>query len=257
MHWILQNNIFNEAKYDELVETLTRFEIPFSMHKVVPFVGELDPVPMLDTKEVICIGSYSMRHAAKKYGWSPGVWDLEPFNFVLQLDAWHENMLNFDSRITKFKDAVFTEDYQFVRPIDDSKHFAGKVFDKFEFIDFQKRIVESGEDWGYTLTPDTLVQVCTTKEIYREVRFWVVNGKVVTASVYKIGDRVTYYPNIDESIQKFAEEMISIWSPLKAFVIDIAETPDGYKVVEINTINSSGFYAADIQKLVSALDGCK
>jgi hypothetical protein len=62
-----------------MVETLDRFELPYSVHRVVPFVGELLPEPELTTDDVICIGSYSMRHAAKKYGWNPGVFDLEPF----------------------------------------------------------------------------------------------------------------------------------------------------------------------------------
>ena len=43
MHWILQNNIFNEAAFDTLVATLERFNIPYSIHKVIPFIGELEP----------------------------------------------------------------------------------------------------------------------------------------------------------------------------------------------------------------------
>ena len=44
------------------------------------------------------------------------------------------------------------------------------------------------------------------------------------------------------------------WRPAEAFVLDVCDTPDGIKVVEINTINSAGFYAADVQKLVFALE---
>lgn len=64
MHWILQNNIFNEDAYTVLEETLQRFGVPYSVHKVVPFVGDLLPEPELTTNNVICMGSYSMRHWA-------------------------------------------------------------------------------------------------------------------------------------------------------------------------------------------------
>lgn len=38
------------------------------------------------------------------------------------------------------------------------------------------------------------------------------------------------------------------------FVIDVCDTPDGLRIVEINTINCAGFYAGDIQRLVAALE---
>lgn len=43
MHWILQTNLFNEAEWENLVGVLERFDIPYSVHKVIPFVGELVP----------------------------------------------------------------------------------------------------------------------------------------------------------------------------------------------------------------------
>lgn len=32
MHWILQNNLFNEDAYQVLLDTLARFDIPHSIH---------------------------------------------------------------------------------------------------------------------------------------------------------------------------------------------------------------------------------
>jgi hypothetical protein len=48
--------------------------------------------------------------------------------------------------------------------------------------------------------------------------------------------------------------VIAIWQPLEAFVLDVCETQHGFRIVEINTINSAGFYAADIQNIVMALE---
>jgi len=36
--------------------------------------------------------------------------------------------------------------------------------------------------------------------------------------------------------------------------MDIADTPDGLKVIEINNINSAGFYDADPQKIIMAIE---
>jgi hypothetical protein len=269
MHWILQNNIFQESAYENLIEVLERFEIPYSIHKVVPFVGELIPEPELDTNNVICMGSYSMRHIAKKMGWIPGVFDLEPFDFTHQLKHWGTHMLNHDSIVTRFGDANFDDDAMFIRPIHDSKCFAGKVFDKEEFYTWKRKVCVLEENYGDSLTKDTLIQLCRPKTIYAEYRFWIVNQHIVTASLYKRGNRVIYSSDVDRHVHQFVYEILKTknqqtditlsmaldgWAPHDAFVLDVCETDEGMKVVEINTINAAGFYAANMTDLVMALE---
>lgn len=254
MHWVLQNSFFNEDAYQELHHTLERFDIPYSVHKVVPFIGELQPAPELNTKNVICIGSYSMRHVAKKFEWAPGVFDLEPFDFRTQLKHWGSHMLNRGAVIATFENAKFLAEECFIRPIQDSKVFPGKIMGAEEFYSWQKQVVVLKLDFGSSLTNDTLIQICPVKKIFSEHRFWVVAGKIVTSSTYKTGRTVHYQPVTDDRYQKYAEERIAEWKPLDTFVIDIADTEDGLKIVEINTLNSCGFYACDIQKLVMSLE---
>lgn len=259
MHWILQDNLFNEDAYGVLLETLERFELPHSVHKVIPFVGEITPAPTLETNNVICMGSYSLRHAAKKAGWNPGVFDLEPFPFPVQLQHWGDHMLNSSAYVVPFGQARVLS-RSFLRPIEDSKTFAGRVYDYDEFADWQHKVVALGEDYGSSLTKDTLIQVCPLKEIYSEYRFWIVKGEIVCASLYKEGNRVIYRDDVPQAYFEFVRDMVKIWQPLEAFVIDVASVPDdgdgykGIKIVEINTLNSSGFYACNIQKLVMALE---
>lgn len=254
MHWILQNNIFNEDAYNTLEETLQRFNIPYSVHKVIPFVGDLLPEPNLTTNNAICMGSYSMRHWARKAGVTPGVFDLEPFNFEVQLAHWGEHMLNAGAVVDRFEDARFTEEEMFIRPIEDSKVFAGRVMEREDFRSWQKQVCVLKLDFGSSLHNDTLVQVCPLKKIYSEHRFWIVNGKIATASTYKQGSRVVYIPNPDEVYHEYVRARIAEWQPHVAFVIDVADTDAGIKIVEINTLNSCGFYACDMQKLVMALE---
>jgi hypothetical protein len=143
MHWILQENLFRENEWDNLVGALTRFNIPFSVHKVIPFIGELVPQPEPLQPNVVCFGSYSMRHSAKKFGWTPGVFDLFHQNFVLQKYHWGELMLNYDSQVVPFKHAWLNEP-SFVRPIDDSKYFACAVIDPDEFNEWSHKVVILG-----------------------------------------------------------------------------------------------------------------
>lgn len=254
MHWILQNNLFNEDAYGVLLSTLERFGLPYSIHKVIPFVGELVDPPELTTNNVICMGAYSLRHVAKKNRWNPGVFDLEPFNFNVQLTNWGSNMLNFDSTVTEFQDADIIDECAFVRPIEDSKVFAGGVFDKEDFYDWKRKVCVLEYDYGNTLSKNTLVQVCRPKNIYSEHRFWIVKGKIVTSSTYKLGSKIVYLPLVDQRFHDYVNDMIQIWQPHDAFVIDVCECEDGLKIVEINTLNSSGFYASDIPNLVTALE---
>lgn len=111
------------------------------------------------------------------------------------------------------------------------------------------------EDYGDSLGPSTLIQLCPLQTLHAEHRFWVVHGEVVTASTYKIGRRVIYQavPH-DHPAMAFVQARMDTWQPHEAFVVDVAETDRGMKVVEINTLNSSVFYAADIPRLVMALE---
>jgi hypothetical protein len=275
MHWVLQNNIFKEEAFDTLISTLQRFGISYSEHKVVPFVGTL--LPIVDTPSladideyadpllaklkgpVICMGSYSMRHAAKKYNWNPGVFDLmEAGNFENCMTNWSpELMLNGDSVVLPFKDVHWTDGERFLRPTDDSKYFAGTLMELDEFLEWQKNVCILKLDYGNSLTGETLIQVAKPKKIYTEYRCWVIKGKIATMSLYKRGDKVIYQ-NMDngtgDDARAFAQAMIRQWSPAAAFCLDVCETPDGWKIVEVNTLNSCGFYAADLPKLVMALE---
>jgi hypothetical protein len=254
MHWVLQNNLFEEAGWQALVNALERLELSHSVHKVVPFVGELIPPVTVTHDNVICIGSYSMRHVAKRHGWSPGVFDLIDRDFSAQLARWGDHLLNAGSVVTRFADVRFTEAAAFVRPTTDSKSFAGKVFERAEFEAWQRAIAQLGPTDGSTLTVDTEVQMAQTAVIFAEYRFWVVKGQLVTRSLYKRGRRAFASSDVDVAVEAYARARVAEWQPHEAFVIDVCETDRGMKIVELNTLNAAGFYAADMQKLVVALE---
>jgi hypothetical protein len=207
---------------------------------------------------VICMGSYSMRHIARKKGWYPGVFDLEPVNFNEQMKHWGSYMLNADAVVSRFADAKIVTGTAFLRPIEDSKVFAGKVFTDQELTDWQHSILTMGDDYGSSMNGDTLIQVCPVKEIYAEYRYWIVDRKIVTKSMYKRGGTVHYSSDVDKRFDNFVYNLCCSyrrdWQPHEAYVIDVCETPDGIKIVEINTLNAAGLYAANMTDLIMALE---
>ena len=253
MHWVLQRDLFRDHEWDILVSTLERLSLPYSLHKVTPFVGTLAPAPQINTDRVICMGSYSMRHAAKKYGWSPGVYDVGNQTFEVQLEHWGDRMLNHDSVITPFGQ-VQLDASAFLRPHDDSKHFTGRIFSPEELVELQRHVAQTEHEHPFGLKSDTAVQVCQPKTIHAEYRFWVVDGQIVTRSLYKRGTRVIYSDQVDDRLDAFVEDAIATWQPHRAFCLDVCDTPEGIKIVEINTINPAGFYAGDFAKVIVALE---
>ena len=263
MHWILQENMFREPEWDNFISALDRLGLPYSEHRVIPFVGELVPPAEPKDKKVICFGSYGLRHEAKRQGWNPGVYDLEPITFPIQLQHWGKEMLNHDSQIVEFMN-IKIDDLAFIRPIDDSKHFAGNVFDPDEISKWQENLRKLGTGFdGSSLTPYTLCQVSSPKKIYSEYRYWIINRQVITRCMYKRGDRVIYSQDVDRRFDEYVNKIfggilmipvLQLWMPHRAFVFDICETEEGIKIVEINTINSAGLYAAHVVDIISALE---
>lgn len=43
----------------------------------------------------------------------------------------------------------------------------------------------------------------------------------------------------------------------RAYVLDICRCDDGLRMLETNGLNAAGFYAADIARLVTALEGMR
>jgi hypothetical protein len=284
MHWILQSNMYHEDAFEKLVATLERMDVPHSIHKVVPFTHELQPEVCVckchgpeaawmhveaccrgeDTvrvaeKYIMTMGTYTLTNLAKQRGWTPGAFVNENFDYQVQLGHWGERMLNWDAQFSKLRDAQPIEDRFFVRPVTDSKDFAGFVTNATEFEGWKRNVLDLKPEDGATVSGDTRVMLCPQQAIYREWRVWFVDGKAVTASLYKEGSRVRYDDRVDLQVYEFAEGVLteSRWQPARAYCMDVAETPHGLKIIEVNCINSAGWYAADMNKLVGAVEGMK
>lgn len=260
MHWIIQNNIYSEEGFDVLINALKTLDLPYSIHTCIPFVGELDPEPRPVQDKVIVMGSYTLALEAIKRGWTPGAFITDELDYRKQLTHWGTAMFNHDAVFTTFGKVEPQHNPFFIRPVQDTKSFSGYVTDWPEFQGFQEREIRHGNKYpndvlvGRILSPDTEVMVCPKKKIYAEYRTWIVDQRVVAWSQYKTGTMKHYAENVDERILNFAAEQAKIYSPVRAYVLDIFETPDGLRIGEVNNLNAAGFYKANMGKLIMALE---
>lgn len=185
-----------------------------------------------------------MAKVAAERGWEPGSF----LNKNFDLDCWTEHLkqdlLNEHAQIVRAGDLKL-EQASFVRPVADNKSFDGSVFTPSAWETWQS---------NNPLLLDQSVAAATPKEIFRETRLFAVAGQIVTGSVYKQGGSVFLSKDIDPDTISYAQDVMSRWQPAPAFVIDVALTRAGHRVIEFNNINSSGFYASDVGRYVDAID---
>lgn len=256
MQWILQE--FEDTA--NLAQALDRLGIPFTWHKVVPFVGELLPEPSIpDQKSVVLFGSYTLWRFAEAKGLEPGVFRLRPF---VHEAAWHPFLLNgADALFLALSDIPeelpTDQDHWFMRPVEDSKEEPGRVRSQDEIRELAEKVLKlSMEEISRgSLRHDTQLMFTRPARILKEWRIWIVAEKVVTYSMYKEGTRVIYRREIDDDALEFANQMIRNnpdYAP--AYVMDICRTEGGLRLLETNCINAAGFYEADLMSLAMAID---
>jgi hypothetical protein len=251
MYYIIQENLFREEGHEKLISCLERFNIPYELVKVIPFVDEVEF--KTDRKDVFVFGSLKLARISKQYGWNPGAIITENHDYEVYSKYYKDYLLNYDSRIFEFnEDFEWIYDQHFIRPCLDNKVFTGKVFNQEDWPEFRERMLTNGHTTS--LTKHTKIQVAVPKKLTQEIRFWVVGGKIITQSTYRRGSFLFYDSNVDPDAIEFANQMINIFQLAKAFVIDIGLTPDGWKIIECGSVSCAGFYDADMQKLIMSLE---
>lgn len=270
MHWIVQNNIKDEDSYEKFIQALCDLHIEHTLVNVVPFSHEIIP-DVNPIGEVIVWGSTTLDLIAKNRGWLPGTYSNENFDQRIWGEKYKGFLLNEDAEFYEFGNIPEYNDVRFIRPVLDTKIFAGEVVCGSE-LERWKKSISAIEDGYSTLTSKTLVSVSKVKNIEFEDRFFIVNGKVITGSSYRQFTK-SFFEEIlppetrpvegwlHGSAWNFAQAMAHMWSPSNAFVLDIATieevSPRGnhtHKVIEINSITSSGFYAANMFSVVEAVE---
>lgn len=250
MYYLVQENVFREENYDNLILALDRLKFQYEIIKVLPFIETME----IKTKrnDIFPFGSLKMARISKKLGWYPGSQMNDNHDYQVYEKYYRENLLNYDSKIYRFGDDFFNKEMFFARPTLDTKAFTGQVFDMESWRVFKKNQLTNGH--STILDVDTEIQVSSVKKIQKEYRFWIVKGKIITASQYKLGNRRVLSDIVDQSAYEFCQKMIELFELNDAFVMDICLVNDEYKIVECGCINCAGFYHANMQLLLIALE---
>lgn len=268
MYYVVQENVFRESHYDAIIETLKKFGLDYTVVRIFPFIDKItaiedipdgpynvDDLPDFTTsrKDVFVFGAVKLARIAKQNDWYPGSLLNDNHDFVAYRQHYRENLLNWDSKIATVDYFTGWEgpESKFIRPTKDSKSFTGAVFTPQEWRDARKRNLDYENN---QFNGQTLIQVSIPKEIYKEIRFWVVDARIVTGSQYRAGNITTYDSFIEPEAVEFAQQMVDIFQLAKAFVIDVCLTDSGWKIVECGCINCAGFYHSDVQKTIYALE---
>ena len=247
MNYAIQDGLLRGHHETAIIDVLHRMDLPVFMFKHVPFTEDLIFITEKPGDHTFPFCSVRAAWFVNNYGWKPGSFHNENHDFQVYSKHWGDNLLNSDSRIQRLIDPI-PEEFFFARPTGDTKLFKGETYGRSMWEFTRDHGIANGAD------PDALIQVCSAKEIMQEVRCFVVKGKIITASFYKIGDTIRYQECNDEDLLAFAQEMVDHFQLADAFVIDVCRTDKGLKIVETNCINCSGFYDINLQKLVEAIE---
>jgi hypothetical protein len=258
MHWIVQDNLYREDGYLALIDVLQRFSIPHDIIKVIPFTSDLpddqQTIPHVSpVGPVMVCGSTTLANIAKKRGWTPGSFHNAGHDYRVWRKVFGRHLLNADARVCRFADVAPIWNRFFIRPCEDNKAFSGQVYVWDDFVEWQQKVIQLKETYT-SLDGRTMVSYASVKPIQKEYRYFVIDGHIVGSSVYKVGNRVFYDAVVDDEATMFAKQMIDLWQPARAYVLDVALTENGMRVIEINCINSAGFYAIDVAKFVMAIE---
>lgn len=136
-----------------------------------------------------------------------------------------------------------------VRPDSEDKAFTGGVYDLASWnAMLEERRIEGQKLPG----SDLACSVSNLKAIEAEHRCWFFEGWLIDISTYRKDGERHVERCVDKRVFAEAERLAGIYLPLSSAVMDIAETSKGYKVIEFNQINASGWYAADVDAILSS-----
>lgn len=254
--WVVQKNLTSE--FHRWERALWENKSSFRHIEIIPFSDSLPDVDIDPGTPVIVYGSTTLIKNLHTKDWKPGAF-FNPDNFRPSLwrIKYGRNFLNYDGCVHKMCElsipGVSSKDgYAFVRPNGDFKDFSGSVVDYHGWEKFLKSVQEG----GYTFDDQLDVYAAPCKNLFEEYRMFIVDGKVVSSSKYRLRTILDKKPGCPDDILSFAQEMADIWSPERAYVMDVCRTDQGsIHLLELNCFNASGVYAAPLLPIINAVEG--
>ncbi len=249
--WILESNVFAEVCFDEMLAHLKERGLTHHVVRVIPMIHEIEGKVPVVTGPCVVYGSIGVQKLALQHGWMPGVFPV-PTEMEAQ-DALGDLYLNADLvRMNMSRVEAYMANQSgsfFIKPDTDTKEFAGQVIDAAAFSTWYAGMVES----GYLSGNDFPVVLSSPKKLGCEWRVVVVDGKIVTSSLYRQWQQVMAERHIIPQVEEVVMAAHARFQPADAYVIDVAQHGDDYRIIEYNTLNSAGLYECDARAVIDAV----
>jgi len=252
MYYIIQKNVFQDPRYDEVFNVMNELSLEYETVVFKPNSTEFDL--KTQRKDIFVYGSVKLAKVATEFNWSPGSFYGKNHEFEKYSKGYGTNTINYGSYICYLTDTIdwSKNSSLFIKPSKDAKVFTGKVFNQSEWEDFiYNNLNDTRND---RLTKSTLIQISEPYTLIKEARIWIVDQKTITSSYYKFHGNVEFEENVAQDGLDFAQKMAELYNVANAYVMDIALTYDGWKIMEVNCINSAGFYKGNVKDIILALE---
>ncbi len=256
--WVFQSNNINEKDRSSLKQAAIHLGCETKEMGIIPFSHEaIGPLPDIEGTCVV-YGSGGLLKLANRNGWKPGGWDGDKFDTSEVLSKFGSLALNGGGQevlLSEIANQAAANNWKrvFVRPVAESKEFPGTVYSLHDLQQWMDRLQAA----NYFADQNNLMLIAPFKTLGREWRAFVVDQSVVTISQYASAGILDTSPNVPDIAVEFILKAIDIYIPAPCFVIDVAEQYiDGkahLRVVEFNSINSSGLYDCEASKIVDAV----
>jgi len=263
--WCVDPNIL-AVNTQPILSVLEQLDVP---HMVLPWSWGQDANlwPNLEGP-VVAYGTLPYVKKIKEMPWIPGVYLKE--QHLSCAGSWHhlEGLSGqVGSKICLNEDHIlltwgmfknhperwfdrFQTERIFMRPSSSLKTFASLVVSQEDIHQEIQALQQIS-----SVTNDTLICLAPSQTLGQEYRLTIVHGQVIT------GTRAPYeesYPDpetIPQDVWALAHHVVQhTWQPDLAYICDVVVTPKGPRVVELNSMSSSGWYGLDLSKLIPALN---
>jgi hypothetical protein len=265
--WLFERNVFDDGNPEQMAKIVRSQNMP-CVEMAFECVGGNDqelrtvkPIPFGDDEPVMVYGSMNlMKWLLRKHEWPKLAWyDFARLRCQNYYAHWGEFLLQRQyaflplAEIGRRKNWVFDTfghgGAVFIRPDDNAKSFGGGIVQQEKFDEWYK--LANFYDAG----PESLAVVSAPVAIHAEWRLVIGHKQIITGSQYKRDGKdevsAAYPTELAEFVQTFTKA--SSFEPHPVYVMDIASTDDGYRLIEIGSVCCASLYACDLTRVVAAV----
>lgn len=239
-------SVLKEQGFDVVVRPYNRFErtpplAPFEANDCVVSYGSLQFVAQHKSLPILP-GAYLQPQALQCSVYTNNI----PTNWLLNENTIMATFGDLQRRSAFFK-TIFGQEV-FVRPNSSLKTFSGFVLNG----NWEQEL--NALNQTSSVSSDTMVVIAAPQQVLAEYRMFIVNREVVTGSQYEKDGKPHLSSKCPADVWALAQLMAdNDWQPDIAYVCDIATTKNGPKIIEFNGLSTSGWYLADMPKLIDAV----